>query len=502
MRATVVAAATLAAILERIWFARAWGEAAALTSAFYYGDAPRFVDYALAIIDHRAFDNGIPFHPPGWPLLLAGYLKLLGVHRGADAIPVAAVKLLAACLSGATVGLATFVAGELAGTGALLAVAVLGPFHFGHIVEGSVANSEALYGLLLTTTMWAAWQWLRTNPAAGQVPDVALAGATGAIAGAASLVRPEFLAGALVIAGFVFAWRRATAVPELAAFAIACAVVLAPSTVWHWRTLSAFNASHVGRVAGPLPRFAPVTSYGPFNFAMANHENADGGPNRDHPLFDRCNEETNARLTAGQLDLECPAVYEVYTDGYVIGARWIATHPIAAVELLARKVAFTAGSLAQGYFIDDVGAGVDGVRRRVDLVDPAHWPLLPVHLALAIVGALALRRRRATVAVIATALAPLVLSTLMFYGYVRLGIAYLPAVWILEGAGIAAIASRMSNRRAADARTAAWVLAAIVLLCVWQGLGVAGDRAVSLDGERTPDGVLIQDETLEITRVR
>jgi hypothetical protein len=493
---TVCAAATAAAILERLWFPRAWGEAGSLTSAFYYGDAPRFVDYALAVIDRRTFDNGIPFHPPGWPLVLAAYLKLTGVHGGADPISVGAVKLFVACLSGATVGLGTIVAGELAGLGAMFAVAVMGPFHFGHVVEGSVANSEALYGLLLTAAMWTASRWIRQEAARPAV----FAAATGVASGAASLVRPEFLAGAVILGAFVVKSRRAAAARQVAVFALAYCAVLLPTTVWHWRTISAFNAAHVGRVAGPLPRFAPVTSYGPFNFAMANHENADGGPNRDHPLLDRCNDETGARLTAGQLDLECAAVYELYVDGYRIGAAWLVAHPIAALNLLLHKLEFTAGFLAQGYFVDDLGAGVDGVRRRVDLVDPAHWSLLPVHLLLAIVGGVALRRRPVAVAVLTMALVPLLGSTLLFYGYVRLGIAYLPPVWILEGAGIAALAAWISKAHVANVRTAWSVLAAIAVLCVWQGIAVTDRRAVTLEGDRTPDGVLIQDETLDIIR--
>jgi hypothetical protein len=235
---------------------------------------------------------------------------------------------------------------------------------------------------------------------------------------------------------------------------------------------------------------------------MANHENADGGPNRDHPLLDRCNDETGARLTAGQLDLECAAVYELYVDGYRIGVKWLVTHPIAAAELLLHKVEFTAGFLAQGYLADDWGAAVDGVRRRVDLVDPARWLLLPIHLLLAAVGAIALRRQPAATAVLTMAVVPLAGSTLLFYGYVRLGVAYLPAIWILEGAGVAALAAWMRKGHAANARTALWAMAAVVVLCVWDGLHVGDARVVSLDGERTSTGALIQDETLEVIRFR
>src|SRR6516165_4219002 len=84
----MLAAAIAAAFLERILFSRAWGETGSLTSRFYYGDANRLVDY------------GIPFHPPGWPLLLAAVLRLTGAaHDQAMPVPITAVKLLLASSS-------------------------------------------------------------------------------------------------------------------------------------------------------------------------------------------------------------------------------------------------------------------------------------------------------------------------------------------------------------------------------------------------------------------
>src|SRR6185437_1643729 len=102
--ALVFAGTTAAAIEERWLFGRAWGESHTLTSAFYYGDAPRFVAYATAILQGRLFDNGIPFHPPGWPLLLAAFMRLCGAAQHGDVVvPVEAVKLFIACLSGLSV---------------------------------------------------------------------------------------------------------------------------------------------------------------------------------------------------------------------------------------------------------------------------------------------------------------------------------------------------------------------------------------------------------------
>ncbi len=273
-----------------------------------------------------------------------------------------------------------------------------------------------------------------------------------------------------------------------------------PTTVWHWRTLTAFNAAHVRDVAGPLPRFAPVTSYGPFNFAMANHENADGGPNRDHPMLDQCSQAAETSLTAGELDLACPAVYDLYVHGYGIGLTWLLNNPGAALTLMSNKVGMAIGFLAHGYFIDDLGAGVDGVRRRVDLVDPASRWLLAVHLLLIAGGIVVLRRRPIALGVVAAPLGALVASTLLFYGYVRLGVAYLPAVWVLQGAAAAALGHRLTGARAADRRVVGAVLAALALLTAVEGIRSRTPRAVTLDGARAPSGLLMQDETLNVFR--
>jgi hypothetical protein len=497
--AIVCTAATIAATLERWWFPRAWGEAGSLTSAFYYGDAPRFVEYAIAILQGRVFDNGIPYHPPGWPLALAGFLKLAGAVHGPDVVvPVGAVKLFIACLSGLTVGVAALLAYDIGGMGVMLAVALIGPFQFGHIVQGTVANSEALYGLAVVAAMFAAFRWWRED----SPHRLAWAALAGAIGGIAMLVRAEFLACAIVMA-VVPAWsRRPRWWREPALFLCLFCTMLVPTTVWHWRSLSAFNAAHVGRVAGPLPRFAPVTSYGPFNFAMANHPAADGGPNRDHPLLDRCSADTASVLSAGELDLACPAIYDLYVNGYAIGLAWLVGHPVDAAALMTRKIGMTVGFLSHGYLIDAAGSGVDGVRRRVDVVDPDGGWLMPIHGLLIVGGLVVLRRRPMALAVMLLPIVALAGSTLLFYGYVRLGVSYLPAIWVLQGAAAAYGVKRLWSWRPPVRTLVGVTVGAIVLLLGYEAARIGVPREVVLDGPRAPGGALMQDETLLVHRVR
>jgi hypothetical protein len=524
---------TIAAFLMRAGFPYVWHEASAPASVFYQGDTRAFLAYAAALVAGRPFDNGIPFHPPGWPFVLSLFYRLLG-YSPLTGHPISpeAIKLFVAVLSALSVGLATLLAGELAGTGAMLAVGLLGTFHFGHIVEGTVPNSEALYGLLLVMALLLAWRWMASQSRGDGGEGVAgrraaiWALALGAVSGVATLVRAEFgLCAALL--GVIGVWlpsessrgdakdvarsrgarggtgeRVRNRLPRLAAFALGIGVVMLPSTIAHWRSLSAFNAEHQTAFPGPLPTFAPVTSYGAFNFAMGNHANADGGPNRDHPLLSTCPPEQAAQLAGGQLDLSCPAIYDLFVHGYRIGLTWIAENPGRAAALLARKASMTAGVLALGYFDNDFPAGVDGTRRRVDLLDPASRLLWPIHLALILAGIFLLRHRPRVLLLLAAPLVTLTASALMFYGYVRLGAAYLPVLWIFEGAALAALAARLVRHPRIRPLAPALVLTAGLVILALQALTAAWPHSVTLDGPRGAGGEIIQDETVTISRVR
>ncbi|MGE3276658.1 MAG: hypothetical protein AB7O67_16210 [Vicinamibacterales bacterium] len=488
--AATVVLTSLAAILERWWFPRAWNETGNPASVFYFGDVPAYLSYARAIALGQPYDNGIPFHPPGWPWTLSWVVGLV--------TSAAALKFAVAVLSGLGVGLAALLAWRLVGRGAMLATALLGVFHFGHIVAGSVPNSEALFGVLVVLALLAAERWFS---AAGTRAALTAAALTGAVAGLAALVRAEFLLGGLLLAAAGWWQSRGRGWHGPAACLAGLALVLVPNTVANWTSLSAFNASHTRGFPGPLPRLAPVTSYGAFNFAMANHERADGGPNRDHPLLDACAAEDARLLEAGGLELACPAAYELYVDGYGIGAAWLLRHPLDTAGLWARKAWYAAGALAQGYMADDFGGGTSGVRRRVDMIDPAGRLLLPLHLALLVAGLVLLRHRPVALLLVGVPLATVTAATLLFYGYVRLVIPYLPAVWICQGAALAALGARVAPP-AWQRRAPAAVLALAAVLLLVEGARLDTPRALQVDGTRQPDGTLLQDETLTLTRTR
>jgi hypothetical protein len=480
---------------------------------FYQGDARAFLAYASHLVAGVPFDNGVPFHPPGWPFVLSLFFRAMGFApldgRAADP---GLVKLFVATISGLTVGLTTVVAARVGGTGAMLAVALLGTFHFGHVVQGGVPTSEPLYGLMVVLALLLTARWIQVESArprdrsgsAAEIRRACASGLLGVLGGFTTLVRAEFLACALVL-GFLL-WRSSTRTgsSRLAdgAYIFGLCLALAPTTLWHWQSVSAFNASRAGRIAGPLPRLAPVTSYGAFNFAMANHADADGGPNRDHPLLVAESPSDDSIPSEAGLDFASPAAYELYVHGYQIGLRWLLDNPGDGLALAWRKAAMTSGVFAYGYLQDNIPAGVDGTRRRVDQLDPSRRLLWPIHVALVMCGAWQLRRRRDDRLLLAGPLLALASSSLMFFGYVRLGVAYLPIFWILQGTALGALASRVKASETWRRRVPALVLLTAALLLVVEAAGTRRPRLATLDGPRDADGAIVHDETLEVRRVR
>jgi hypothetical protein len=160
----------------------------------------------------------------------------------------------------------------------------------------------------------------------------------GALAGFTTLVRAEFAicAGALAIWLAIDQDARQR-YRRVALFAAGFVIVLLPTTILNWRSIDEFNRTRVGTMPGPLPRFAPVTSYGPFNFANANHEGADGAFNWNLPGVTPSDDEAAGILEQEQLDLARPAVYRAYVDGYSIGVRWIRSNPTGAMRLVLEQ---------------------------------------------------------------------------------------------------------------------------------------------------------------------
>jgi hypothetical protein len=491
----------IAATTMRLCFPIAWGEEDSLASAFLVGDAPAYHAYAAHVVAGRRFDNGVPFHPPAWAFVLAGIFRLAGFDplNGSPASP-AILKAFVGTLSGLTVALAALLADRIAGRGAMLATGVWGSVSFGHMALGTVPSNETLYGLAIVIVLLIALALRDNTPAeTTRLREYGVVTLLGLAAGAAALVRAEFLAACVLIGGWLW-WTRIGRRPlrVVSAYALGLLVALGPATAANWRSISAFNERNAAKLPGPLPRLAPVTSYGAFNFAIANHQASDGGPNSDHPLFEAASPQEQELLAEGGLNLAAPSVHRLYVDGYRIGLAWMVGHPSDAVALLIQKGRRAAGALAHGVLFDNFPAGVGGTRRRVDLVDPDSRVLLPASFALLAAGMWMLGARQRTWPLYA-AMTTLALSTLGFFGYVRLTAAYLPVIWVFQSAAVSAIVATLPLPRAVRRQPGLSVIVLMITL-VAVSLGSLGvRRAVAIDGPRGVDGQVIGDETVRIT---
>ncbi len=382
----------------------------------------------------------------------------------------------------------------------MFATGAWGSFHFGHMALGTVPSNETLYGLSIVAVQLVG---LRVRDLA--VRDVgwrgdAIAALLGVGAGAAALVRAEFLAGCVLLGAWLIAtttgsmqWRL------LGAYALGVLIVVAPVAASNWRSIAEFNERNHTKLPGPLPRFAPVTSYGAFNFAIANHPQSDGGPNNDHPILQNANRHDRELLAEGGLNLAATSVHRLYVDGYRIGLSWLLRNPADALELLIEKFRRALGVLAHGALFDNFPSGVSGTRRRVDMLDPDSRVLWPVAVALFVAG-LWMLRATPDARLLYLPLVTLGLSTLGFFGYVRLSAAYLPVIWVFQGAAASSLVATLPMPRAIRRRPGLAVVMLMLTLVAGSVASIGQTRSVTIDGPRSLSGHVLGDETVRITR--
>ncbi len=293
----------IVATTMRLCFPIAWGEQDSLASAFLVGDAPAYHAYAAHVVAGQRFDNGVPFHPPGWAFVLAGVFRVSGFDPLTGSPASAAIlKAFVSMLSGLTVALAALLANRVAGRGGMLGTGAWGSVNFGHMALGTVPSNETLYGLAVVIVLLAAVELRgKTSPEAARLREYGLAALLGLAAGLTALVRAEFLASCVLIGAWLW-WTRRGTMPLgiVSVYLLGVLVALGPTTAANWRGISSFNERNAAKLPGPLPRLAPVTSYGAFNFAMANHQQSDGGPNNDHPLLEAASGQDHGAARRGK----------------------------------------------------------------------------------------------------------------------------------------------------------------------------------------------------------
>ena len=478
---------------------------------FYEGDSEAFYRYARALLAGKLYDEGVPFHPPGFAWLLAAVQTLVGAGDPADPVPHLAVRLILALVSSAAVGLLYLLARPYLGRGVALAGAALTLYHFGSYVLAVAPVSEGPY---LTLLLLCLLVWSRklehpldsTPPSAADRPPLAAAVdrsrsnlwslLLGVLLGLLALTRAEGALVAMLLVGVgLWGWLRGRRGPgrRLAPWALVAAGWLLAVAPWAARNavrLAEFNERHAGRLAEPLPLFVPLTLYGPLNVALGNHPGSDG-------TF------SPAPLTAGggtMLDLEDPRHLEMVLHGQRMAWRWARASPGAAARRVLAKWRLSLDAWRLGWTQWDRPGGLTGVRRPVDVFVPTSaasrltlWLGPPLALlGLGVCFAAGGPARRWGVLVLLLTLVWALVVGLAF-GYVRQGLLILPFWWTLVAAAVGA-----GLRRVAPRRPPRWLLAAAAAaLLVLELVGAAGDRNFEATGDAvSPRGVLNRDATI------
>ena len=407
-------------------------------SIFYEGDAEVFFRYARAILAGELYDNGIPFHPPGFAGVLAGVHTLVGAGAGVTQFPHLAIKSVLALFGAATVTLLVLLVRPYLGPAVARVAGLLAVFHFGLMVTSIAPVSEGLYTALMLAVLLL-WSRRFEHPLAAPEPfrrpaTTLTAAIFGVLLAALALTRAEGIGLAVLLLGVGAGSAVRRPRPDrlralrpwvVAAFALVLA--LAPWAVRNSLRLGALQDRLGPALAEPLPRFVPLTLYGPINLALANHAGADGS-------FSRAALAANAGQAS--LELTHPEHLDFILHGDRRAFTWMREHPGDFVRLAARKLALAGGALRLGWTQWNAPGGLDGIRRPVDVFVPRSGAGLWVTLPLLLVGLGLLSmsstspgppRRWLLLAALPTAVTALAVT--LFFGYARLGLVVLP-LWL------------------------------------------------------------------------
>lgn len=449
-------------------------------SIFFYGDARFFHAYALDQARGLPERAALPYHPPLFPWALGLLYRVLGEPQG-SAYP---YKLALALLNSATVALTWVWWRRLLGTGWSLVGALLFASSFGWLVLSTTYSNEVLYALFLSATCALV---LRHREGPGWGAAVLL----GAVMGLGSLTRAEHLYLWPFLLAYAWLYRGTTPLPALAlrwgAAVAVCALVLAPQAVHNARVLRDINARTPG--LEPLPELAPVTVYGPINFAMANHATATGGFTPD---------AVNRLGQDGHLDVANPSQRHLLLHGYTEGLSWMRQHPGDAARLLGAKLDRWLDGLSLGFGASNLPSGLSGNRAPVDLFVPeGRWLKWPLVLLLLAGAGLSLLRPWRAFSLFTLVLLHRALITLAFFGYTRGLLAIFPALVPLLLLPLYALASRRPTRASRLPALAAGVLLLLWLEAGALALSTPRDFMASGSTDRQ-SGKLIQDDWVRI----
>jgi hypothetical protein len=177
----------------------------------------------------------------------------------------------------------------------------------------------------------------------------------------ASLTRAEFASFFVVlILGSIIMKRGRAAI----IIALAFLIPFIPWTIRNYSMLSEFNNKLSAPGMEPLSTFAPITCYGPLNFAMANNILSDGKFSRS--ILTGAN--------TASLNLNNAQHRHYFIHGYSEGFNYIKSYTKSFLSLVLNKLALFAQGFSWGFSAKNIPSGLTGTRYPIDIfVTDKRW---------------------------------------------------------------------------------------------------------------------------------
>jgi hypothetical protein len=350
----------LYAFVIRLLFWSGFEDRQLLYSLFYYGDSFRLHQEALEILKSNWNSTLLPYHPPVTSYLLALFYKIFGTPPE----HLTAIKIFLIIISALSVVIFYRLARRFFSEKLALISSIVFAATFPMLVVSVTPNTESIFlcfgmlTLLFFVRLKSSWN----------TKDAIWMGLSGALA---SLTRAEFASFFVVLVVGLLILRPGfrTQPPQSRAsivivLALSFFIPFIPWTIRNYYVLKKFNVEKSEKGLEPLPTFAPITCYGPINFAMANNLLADGKFARTILIG------TNV----ASLDLNNPQHRHYFLHGYSEGFTFIQDYPQEFLKLIGKKLRLFIQGFSWGFGSTNIPGGVNGVRYPIDIfVSESRW---------------------------------------------------------------------------------------------------------------------------------